>query len=102
MLQAIKNGVASVENLLPSGSSCALKKDGLINLSFADVRNGEDAQRIQGDFMSLPGRVPIGAVHVPSQLLGTIPRGTWCFLEELKAKSDMLDQERNFDWFQVP
>lgn len=40
--------------------------------------------------MSLPGRVAIGAVHVPSQLLGTVPRGTWCVPEELKAKSGML------------
>lgn len=40
--------------------------------------------------MSLPGRVAIGAVHVPSQLLGTVPRGTWCVFEELKAKSGML------------
>lgn len=52
--------------------------------------------------MSLPGRVAIGAVHVPSQLLGTVPRGTLCFLEELKAKSDMLIRKGIFDWFQVP
>lgn len=56
-------------------------KAGLIKFSLADLRNGEDDLWIQGDLVSLPGRAAVGSVCVPSQLVGSSPCGSRCFLE---------------------